>query len=130
MCAQTLYRQSSAEKTVHKKAANQALIHFLAETLGCSRSAVQIIRGQTSRHKTVAIAGVSAAEALARRKTGYETAEEIRYNERSSAERVNSSVKDNYGGRIIRVRGHAKVFCHLMFGILAQTAEQLMRLVA
>ncbi len=72
----------------------------------------------------------AAAEALARRKTGYETAEEIRYNERSSAERVNSSVKDNYGGRTIRVRGHAKVFCHLMFGILALTAEQLLRLVA
>ena len=70
------------------------------------------------------------AEALARRKAGYEPAEEIRYNERSSAERVNGTLKDNYGGRTIRVRGHAKVFCHLMFGILALTAEQLMRLVA
>jgi hypothetical protein len=70
------------------------------------------------------------AEALARRKAGYEPAEEIRYNERSAAERVNSSVKDNYGGRMLRVRGHAKVFCHLMFGVLALTAEQLMRLVA
>ena len=49
-------------------AANQALVHFLAETLGCPRSAVQIVRGQASRHKTVAIAGVSAAEALARLK--------------------------------------------------------------
>jgi uncharacterized protein (TIGR00251 family) len=47
-------------------AANEALIRFLAETLGCPRSAVQIIRGQTSRHKTVAVAGMSAAEALAR----------------------------------------------------------------
>jgi hypothetical protein len=72
----------------------------------------------------------AAAEAQARRTAGYEPAENIRYNERSSAERVNSSVKDNYGGRTIRVRGHAKVFCHLMFGILALTAEQLMRLVA
>ena len=49
-------------------AANEALIRFLAETLGCPRSAVQIVRGQTSRHKTVAIAGVGAAEALARLK--------------------------------------------------------------
>ena len=47
-------------------AANEALIRFLAETLGCPRSAVQIVRGQTSRHKTVAVAGVAAAEALAR----------------------------------------------------------------
>jgi hypothetical protein len=29
----------------------------------------------------------------------------------------------------VRVRGHAKVLCHLMFGILALAAEQLMRLV-
>jgi Transposase DDE domain/Transposase domain (DUF772) len=72
----------------------------------------------------------AAAEAQARRTAGYEPAEEIRYNERSSAERVNGSLKDNYGGRTIRVRGHTKVFCHLMFGILALTAEQLMRLVA
>jgi len=70
------------------------------------------------------------AEALAKRRAGYELAEEIRYNERSAAERVNSALKDSYGGRSIRVRGHAKVFCHLMFGILALTAEQLMRLVA
>ena len=47
-------------------AANEALVRFLAETLGCPRSAVQIVRGQTSRHKTVAVAGMGAAEALAK----------------------------------------------------------------
>lgn len=72
----------------------------------------------------------ASAEALARRTAGYGLAEEIRYNERSASERVNGTLKDNYGGRTIRVRGHAKVFCHLMFGMLALTAEQLMRLVA
>jgi hypothetical protein len=72
----------------------------------------------------------AAAEAKARRTAGYELAEAIRYNERSSAERVNGALKDSYGGRTVRVRGHAKVFCHLMFGILALAIEQLMRLVA
>lgn len=70
------------------------------------------------------------AEAKARRSAGYRLAEEIRYNERTAAERVNGALKDSYGGRTVRVRGHAKVFCHLMFGILALTIEQLMRLVA
>jgi len=70
------------------------------------------------------------AEELARRRAGYEPAEAVRYNERTAAERVNGALKDSYGGRTVRVRGHAKVFCHLMFGILALTAEQLMRLVA
>jgi len=70
-----------------------------------------------------------ATQALARRHANYRLAEDVRYNERSAAERVNGAVKDNYGGRYVRVRGHAKVFCHLMFGILALTVEQLMRLV-
>lgn len=70
------------------------------------------------------------AEARARRRVGHPTAEDIRYNERSSAERVNGALKDNYGARFVRVRGHAKVYCHLMFGVLALSAEQLMRLVA
>jgi hypothetical protein len=70
-----------------------------------------------------------AAEARGRRKAGYALAEEVRYNERSAAERVNASLKDNFGGRYVRVRGHAKVFCHLMFGILALAIDQLMRLI-
>jgi hypothetical protein len=70
-----------------------------------------------------------AAQALARRHANYRLAEDVRYNERSAAERVNGAVKDNYGGRYVRVRGHAKVFCHLMFGIVALTVDQLMRLV-
>ncbi len=68
-------------------------------------------------------------EALAKRCAGYKPAGDVRYNERSSAERVNAGLKDNYGGRHVRVRGAAKVFCHLMFGILALTVGQLFRLV-
>jgi hypothetical protein len=69
------------------------------------------------------------AEARAKRAVGYELAEDVRYAQRSSAERVNSNLKDNCGGNHVRVRGAAKVFCHLMFGILVMTVEQLMRLV-
>lgn len=57
---------------------------------------------------------------------GYQTAETIRYKERSTVERVNGRLKDEFGGRVVRVRGHAKVMCHLMFGILALTSNQLM----
>ena len=51
--------------------------------------------------------------------------EKIRYRERSTVERGNSDLKDNYGGRHIRVKGHAKVMCHLMFGVVAITVKQL-----
>jgi hypothetical protein len=51
-----------------------------------------------------------------------------RYKVRSQAERTNVIFNDDYGGRYVRVRGNAKVMSHLMFGILALTANQLMRL--
>jgi len=67
------------------------------------------------------------AETRARHRAGYKLAEDVRYNERSAAERVNGRLKDD--GRNVRVRGHAKVACHLMFGILALTCDQLLRLI-
>ena len=51
-----------------------------------------------------------------------------RYKERSSVERVNSYLKDNYGGHHVRVRGHAKVKLHLMFGVISICATQIFRL--
>lgn len=69
------------------------------------------------------------AEKKRGRLVGHKTAEAIRYNERSTVERVNARLKDEFGGRVVRVRGHAKVLCHLMFGVLALTANQMMILV-
>ena len=66
-------------------------------------------------------------EALAQRWIGQVSPEVRHYRERSTVERVNGRLKDEFGGRHVRVRGPAKVFCHLMFGILALTVEQLMR---
>ena len=54
--------------------------------------------------------------------------ESVRYRIRSGVERSNARLKDEFGARHVRVRGHAKVFCHLMFGVLALTVDQLMRL--
>lgn len=47
-------------------AANTALIEFLAEILRVSRSSIQLVRGQTSRHKTIFITGARAADLAAR----------------------------------------------------------------
>jgi hypothetical protein len=56
-------------------------------------------------------------------------AEEERYKERTMVERVNARLKDEFGGRHVRVRGAAKVMAHLMFGVLALTADQILRLI-
>ena len=58
----------------------------------------------------------------------FSPAEEIRYNERTAAERTNGRLKEEFGGRHVKVRGHEKVKLHLMFGIIALFADQLLRL--
>lgn len=49
--------------------------------------------------------------------------------QRSAVERVDVRLKDEFVGRMLHIRGHARVMCHLMFGILALTANQLMTFV-
>lgn len=70
-----------------------------------------------------------ADELKRRRLVGHQMAEDVRYRERSTAERVNAGLKDNHGGRTVQVRGATKVMCHLMFGVFTLTALQLLRLV-
>ena len=69
------------------------------------------------------------AEAQRLKHLGFQLPEQVRYNERTAGERVNGRLKDEFGGRHVRVRGAAKVMCHCMFGVLALTADQLVRLV-
>ena len=47
-------------------AANEALVRLLADQLDCSRGAIRMLRGQTSRHKVLAISGLSAEVVAAR----------------------------------------------------------------
>ena len=47
-------------------AANQALMEFLADKLDCSRGKVELLRGQTSRHKTIMLHGFKPEEILQR----------------------------------------------------------------
>ena len=38
---------------------------------------------------------------------------------------VESALLFNYGANHVRVKGHLKVLCHLMFGVLVLTAKQI-----
>ena len=72
-----------------------------------------------------------AAEAKAQRSLGHVSCEQVRYRERSTVERVNGRLKDDFGGRQVRVRGHAKVLCHLNVRHSCKlTVAQLVRLLA
>lgn len=61
-------------------------------------------------------------------KREFDPAEALRYRERSTAERTNARLKDEFGGNNVWVKGHAKVMSHLMFGLTVLAADQLMRL--
>jgi transposase len=98
-------------------------IHDMSRQLGH----IPLIDVQPRRDQ--ALKNEMAAENKRCRRVGHKTAEAIRYNERSTVERVNARLKEEFGGRVVRVRGHAKVMCHLMFGILALTANQMVILV-
>jgi len=47
-------------------AANEALIRLLAEALDCPRGRVELVRGHTSRHKTIKVQGLDAATVAAK----------------------------------------------------------------
>ena len=47
-------------------AANEALVVFLARVLDCGRSRVELVRGQTSRHKLIKLHGFTAQDALSK----------------------------------------------------------------
>ena len=68
-------------------------------------------------------------EAKARKTLNWSSPEDVRYNARTAAERSYSRMKDEFGACKVRVRGYVKVSCHLMFGVLVLTADQLMKLV-
>ncbi len=50
------------------------------------------------------------------------------YKIRSSAERANSRLKEDFGANHVMVKGHTKVSLHLMFGVITLFSDQLLRL--
>lgn len=62
------------------------------------------------------------------RELPWDPAQRVRYQERTTVERVIGRLKEEFGGSQVRVRGHAKVHCHLMLGLVALFADQLLKL--
>jgi hypothetical protein len=71
---------------------------------------------------------IKEAENLACKTINLYSSEKKRFEIRTSVERVFSRLKDEFGARFVRVRGAKKVLTHLMFGVLALTADQLLKI--
>ena len=63
-----------------------------------------------------------------RKRLPFTPAEEQRFRLRTMVERVYSRLKDEFGARFIRVRGASKIMAHPIFGVLALTVDQLLKL--
>lgn len=103
--------------------------YYMDEIAAHSRSLnhVPLIDKNVRRDK--ALAEERKAEARRREIINFIAPEKVRFRERTTAERGNARLKEEFGGRAVRVRGHAKVMCHLMFGILTLAADQLLKAV-
>jgi transposase len=116
----------------------EARIAYLYEVMDAAYDAENIHqRSQTRGHVAVIDPNYRAdsarkeewaAEVERRKLINMPDFDDVIYDFRTMAERVNARLKDEFGGRFVRVRGAVKVKCHLMFGILALTADQLLRL--
>ncbi len=99
-------------------------IHTVSERLGH----VPIIATNPRRDK--ALEQALNREARAQRAAGHPDARTVRYRIRPVVERTNARLEDAFGARHVRVRGPAKVACHPMSGLLALTADRIIRLAA
>ena len=113
-------------------------VTYLYECMDSAYNAVQI-HDHSKRHGRISIIDTNPRsnkdlkESLAREhkaaaSAGFIQPTDQRYEERTVVERVNGRLKDDFGARHLRVRGHKKVQAHLMFGIVALCADQIMRL--
>ena len=53
--------------------------------------------------------------------------DDVIFDFRTMVERINARLKDEFGARFVRVRGAIKVKCHLVFGLVALTVDQILR---
>ena len=113
-------------------------ITYLYECMDSAYDAVQI-HDHSKKHGHVSIIDTNPRrnkdlkESLARERkaadrAGFIHPTEQRYGERTVVERVNGRLKDDFGAGLLRVRGHKKVYAHLMFGVIVLCVDQIVRL--
>jgi hypothetical protein len=109
----------------HIRAHSQQLGHVpLIAVRGCEAPVPKQVQESLRRyHKRR-----QAPTRYARKQLPFTPAEQQRFQERTMVERVYSRLKDEFGARLVRVRGARKIMAHLMFGVLALTVDQLLKL--
>jgi hypothetical protein len=109
----------------HIRAHSRSLGHVpLIAVRGCEAPIPKQVQASLQRyHKRR-----QAPTRYARKQPPFTPAEQQRFQERTIVERVYSRLKDEFGARMVRLRGANKIMAHLMFGVLALTVDQLLKL--
>ncbi len=87
----------------------------------------QLIREQISKRGHEALIQPNPAHARSKRENAFSEDDKQRFKKRTIVEQLNARLKDEFGGRLIYVRGAVKIMAHLMFGVVAITVDQLLR---
>ena len=102
--------------------------HDAAQVHDHSRTHYRVSIIDTNPRSNKGLKEALARERKAANRAGFVHPTVQRYGERTVVERVNGRLKDEFGVRHLRVRGHQKVQAHLMFGVVVLCVDQITRL--
>jgi hypothetical protein len=88
----------------------------------------EAIRTQSKKLGHEALIQPNPSHKRSARENAFSEEDKQRFKKRTIVEQLNARLKDEFGGRMIYVRGAAKIMAHLMFGVVALTVDQLLRL--
>lgn len=88
----------------------------------------KLIRAHSRKLGHEALIQPNPSHARSARENAFGEQQKQRFKKRTIVEQLNGRLKDEFGGRSIYYRGAPKIMAHLMFGVVALTVDQLLRL--
>ena len=101
----------------------QRVPHIAYQLMDAAYDAIAIRKAAQDLDQTAIIEG----QTWKKKYIPFDTAQKKRFCQRTNAERAFSRLKDEFGLRDFRVRGHPKVHLHVMISILLLFADQMLR---
>jgi hypothetical protein len=101
-------------------------VRWRCELMDCAYDA-KLIRERIKKLSHEALIQPHPAHKRSMRENSFSEEDKQRFKKRTIVEQLNARLKDEFGGRMIYVRGAVKIMAHLMFGVVAITVDQLLR---
>lgn len=102
-------------------------VRWKCETMDSAYDA-KLIRAQSEKLGHEALIKPNPSHTRSARENAFSEQQKQRFKKRTIVEQLNGRLKDEFGGRTIYVKGASKIMAHLMFGVVALTVDQLLRL--